>query len=100
MTIQVDDIKINYVTIREARNMPGLRIVLGAFAVPGPWHEACKDIYHVRGLDYTPVRNADEGASDAAIGMGNSQSELIEWTAQSSAPVVVWENERPLPVVS
>jgi hypothetical protein len=27
--------------------------------------------------------------------MGNSQSELIEWTAQSSAPVVIWNDERP-----
>ena len=95
MTIEVDDIKINYVPIHEARRMPGLRIVLGAFAVPGPWHEACKGIYHVKGLDYTPVRSSNEGASDAAIGIGNSQSELIEWTGQSSAPVVVWENERP-----
>lgn len=95
MAIQVDDIKIKYVPIREARQMPGLRIVLGAFAVPGPWHEACKGIYHVKGLAYTPVRSANEGASDAAIGIGGSQSQLIEWTAQSSAPVVVWENERP-----
>jgi len=86
MAIQVDDIKINYVPIREARQMPGLRIVLGAFAVPGPWHEACKGIYHVKRLAYTPVRSANEGASDAAIGFGGSQSELIEWTAQSSAP--------------
>jgi glutathione S-transferase len=95
MAIGIDDIKIHYVPIREARQMSGLRIVLGAFAVPGPWHEACKGIFHVKGLDYTPVRSADEGASDALIGMDGSQSELVAWTAQSSAPVVVWNDERP-----
>lgn len=95
MTIQVDDIHTQYVPIRVAKRLPGLRIVLGAFAVPGPWHEACKGIYHVKGLDYTPVRSSNEGASDALVGMGGSQSELIEWTAQSSAPVVIWNDERP-----
>jgi glutathione S-transferase len=95
MTIQVDDIKIEYMPIREAKQKSGLRIVLGAFAIPGPWHEACKGIYYVKGLDYTPVRSSNENASDALVGMDNSQSELVEWTAQSSAPVVVWNEERP-----
>ncbi|MGE0486338.1 MAG: glutathione S-transferase C-terminal domain-containing protein [Gammaproteobacteria bacterium] len=95
MTIAIDDIKRHYVTIAEARRMDGLRIVLGAFTVPGPWHEACKGICHVKGLAYTPVRSANEGASDLQIGMGGSQSELVEWTAQSSAPVMVWNDERP-----
>jgi hypothetical protein len=95
MTIQVDDIEIDYIPIREAKQMSGLRIVLGAFALPGPWHEACKGVYYVKGLDYTPVRSSNENASDLQIGMGNSQSELVEWTAQSSAPVVIWNDERP-----
>lgn len=95
MSIQVDDLKIEYIPIREARQMSGLRIVLGAFAIPGPWHEACKGIYYAKGLEYTPVRSSNEDASDAQIGMGNSQSDLIDWTAQSSAPVVAWNDERP-----
>jgi len=95
VSIKADDIKLNYVSIREARRMPGLRIVLGAFAVPGPWHESCKGIYYAKGLDYTPVRSANEDASDLQIGMAGTQSELVEWTAQSSAPVVVWNDERP-----
>jgi glutathione S-transferase len=95
MTIQVDDIKTNYLPIREAKQMSGLRIVLGAFTVPGPWHEACKGIYHAKGLEYTPVRSSNENASDIQLGMEDSQSELVEWTAQSSAPVVVWSDERP-----
>ena len=95
MSIQVDDIEIDYIPIREARQMSGLRIVLGAFAVPGPWREACKGVYYAKGLDYAPVRSSNENASDLAIGMGGSQSELVEWTAQSSAPVVIWNDERP-----
>ncbi|MGR8920105.1 MAG: hypothetical protein ACU85V_10820, partial [Gammaproteobacteria bacterium] len=88
MTIAVDDIKLDYISIRQARSMSGLRMVLGAFAVPAPWHESCKSIYYVKGLEFTPVRSANEGASDLQVGMDGSQSELVEWTAQSSAPVV------------
>jgi glutathione S-transferase len=95
VAIEVDDIKVNYIPIREAREQSGLRIVLGAFTVPGPWHEACKGVFYVKGLDYTPVRSSNEDASDAQIGMAGTQSELVEWTAQSSAPVVVWNDERP-----
>lgn len=95
MTIELDDFKINYIPIREARQMSGLRIVLGAFTIPGPWHEACKGIFHVKGLSYTPVRSANENATDLEVGMNGSQSELQQWTAQSSAPVVIWNDERP-----
>jgi len=95
VVIEADDIKIHYVPIREARNLPGLRIVLGAFAIPGPWHEACKGIFCAKGLEYTPVRSSNEDASDLQLGMQGSQSELVEWTAQSSAPVVIWNDERP-----
>lgn len=95
MAIELGDTKIDYVPIRVAREMPGLRIVLAAFTIPGPWFESCKGIYHVKGLDYTAVRNSDENASDIQIGMNGSQSELVAWTAQSSAPVVVWNDERP-----
>ncbi len=95
MTIAVDDTKINYIPIREAREMSGLRMVLGDFTIPGPWHEACKGVFYVKGLEYTPVRSTNEGASDVQIGMDGSQSELIDWTGQSSAPVVIWNDERP-----
>ena len=88
MTIEATDIKHNYITIGEARAMSGLRIVLGAYAIPGPWRESCKGVYYVKGLPYTPVKTANADASDLAIGMNASQSELLEWTGQSSAPVV------------
>jgi glutathione S-transferase len=95
VAIQLTDTKSEYIPIREARKMSGLRIVLASFTIPGPWFEACKGVYYVKGLEYARVRNSDEGAADAQIGMGNSQSELFAWTAQSSAPVVAWNDERP-----
>jgi len=95
MAIGFDDIKKKYVEIADARKMSGLRIVLGAYPIPGPWREACKGIYHVKGLTYTAVRTGDAGTSDLTLGMGESQSELLAWTGQASAPVVAWNDERP-----
>ncbi|MSQ69099.1 MAG: hypothetical protein EXR83_13100 [Gammaproteobacteria bacterium] len=95
MTIEMTDIKLNYITIGEARARTGLRMVLGAYPIPGPWRESCKGVYYVKGLQYTPVKTANADASDLAIGMNASQSELLEWTGQSSAPVVAWNDERP-----
>lgn len=95
MPIEYSDLKLHYVEIPEARKMSGLRIVLGAYAIPGPYRESCKGIFHVKGLDYVPVRTGDPGSSDVALGMGGTQSELIAWTGQASAPVVAWNDERP-----
>ena len=77
--IAVTDVKLKYASIKEARAMSGLRLILGANAVPGPWREACKGIFHVKKIPYTPV---------ASAGQDGSPRELIEWTAQSSAPVI------------
>jgi len=46
-------------------------------------------------LAFTPVRTSNQDASDLQLGQAGSQSELIEWTAQASAPVVAWNDERP-----
>ena len=62
---------------------------------PGPWREACKGLFDVKGLAYASVRTANAGASDLDFGMGDTQSELYAWTAQSSAPVAIWNDERP-----
>lgn len=94
MAIQLTDLKVTYVPIAEARKMSGLRIVLGAYPIPGPWRESCKGVFHVKGLKYTAVRTGDPGTPDVALGMGGSQSELIAWTGQASAPVVAYEDER------
>ena len=84
--IAVTDTKLKYASIQDAKAMSGLRLILGANAVPGPWREACKGIFHVKKILYTPV---------ASAGADGSQRELIEWTAQASAPVAIWNDERP-----
>jgi glutathione S-transferase len=84
--IEQNDIKLKYATIQEAKSMTGLRLILGAYAVPGPWREACKGIFHVKKIPFTPV---------TAAGEDGSPRELIELTAQSSAPVALWNDERP-----
>jgi len=84
--IAINDVKLNYTSIADARKMSGLRIILGAIAVPGPWREACKGIFHVKKVPYVAV---------TGVGADGTDRELVEWTAQSSAPVAIWNDERP-----
>jgi len=93
--ITFDDTVLDYVSVTEARKLSGLRLVLGAYTIPGPWREACKCLFDVKGIPYVPVRTADDGAKDAELGRNSTQSELIAWTSQASAPVAIWNDERP-----
>ena len=93
--IGFDDITLTYVSLAEARRMGGLRLILGAYAIPGPWRESCKGLFDVKGIPYTCVRCSNGGAVETDFGANGAHSELIAWTAQSSAPVAVWEDERP-----
>ena len=93
--IELTEVKNTYITIEEAKQMNGLRLVLGEYPIPGPWRESCKSIFFVKNIPYKSVRTSNEGCSDLMIGANNSQSELIELTGQSSAPVAMWNNERP-----
>lgn len=93
--IGFDDIRLEYLSIADARRRAGLRLVLGAYPIPGPWREACKGLFDVKGLTYDSVCTANAGASDLDFGMNGTQSELYVWTAQSSAPVAIWNDERP-----
>jgi glutathione S-transferase len=94
-TIEPTDITLDYKSIAEARDMPGLRLILGAYAVPGPWREACKGLFYVKGVPYTPVVTASEPGGDLSMGMQDADRDLRDWTAQSSAPVAIWNDERP-----
>lgn len=73
----------NYVEVAAARDMTGLRLVLSP-GVPGPWSEAAKGIFYVKKLNYIPVRQ----------NMGSDPA-LKAWTAQDSAPVAIYNEERP-----
>lgn len=73
-----------FVEVEEAIGMSGLRVVL-SLGVPGPWSEAAKGILHVKKLPYVRVRQEILGANPA----------LLRWSAQTTAPVVAWNDERP-----
>ena len=75
---------MRYLSIEEGRKAPGLRLVLTQ-GVPGPWGEAAKAIFKVKGLAYRAV--AQEGGGDNA--------QLQEWTGQAAAPVAIYEDEPP-----
>lgn len=64
--------------------MSGLRLVVTAH-VPGLWSEAAKSIYDAKGLSYVLVEQV----------VGGENAALKEWTAQTSGPVAVWDDERP-----
>lgn len=73
-----------FVDVEEARPLGGLRLVLTT-GVPGPWGEAAKGILRVKRLPYIAVRQDGGGENEA----------LADWTGQTSAPVAVWNDERP-----
>lgn len=73
-----------YIDVEPAIGMQGLRLVLTA-GVPGPWGEAAKGIYHVKKIPFVKVRQEGGGHNQA----------LLDWTKQTSAPVAIWNDERP-----
>lgn len=73
-----------YVTVREARAMSGLRIV-GTVGAPGVWSEATKGLFQAKGVPFTLVE----------MFPGQANEDLVAWTAQNSAPVAIWNDERP-----
>lgn len=75
---------MDYVDIKTARTLPGLRLVLTA-GVPAPWSEAAKAILKLKQVDYMAV--AQQG--------GAVNDELVSWTRHRNAPVALYENEAP-----
>ena len=73
---------MDYVEPEDARAMTGLRLALTT-GVPGPWGEAAKSIFHVKKLDFVPVRQTAMEANEA----------LVEWTGHRNAPIAVFEDE-------
>ncbi len=75
---------MEYLTVEQARNLPGLRLVLTR-GVPGPWSEAAKAIFTLRNVDYVAVQQL----------AGDDNPELVEWTRHRNAPVALYEKEAP-----
>ncbi|NQX88949.1 MAG: hypothetical protein HRT77_09820 [Halioglobus sp.] len=76
---------MKYQSVEEARDLPGLRLVLTA-GVPGPWGESAKYMVRYKGLDFVPVHQ--EG--------GGENSALLDWTGQTAAPVAVYDDLPPV----
>jgi glutathione S-transferase len=75
---------MEYIDIDAARGRSGLRLVLTA-GVPGPWGEAAKAVFRVKGIPFVAVRQT----------IGAHDEKLLAWTRQTSAPVAMYEDERP-----
>ena len=73
---------MDYVSVAEAREMPGLRLALSA-GTPGPWGEAAKAVLKLRGVPFVPVRQHIMQANE----------KLVEWTGFRNAPVAVYNDE-------
>jgi glutathione S-transferase len=73
----------DYIEIDQAKTLSGLRIVLPP-GRPNTWGEALKGMCHIKKIPYVRVRKAQ--GHDAALQV---------WTGQSSAPVAIWNDERP-----
>ncbi|GGD80527.1 hypothetical protein [Croceicoccus mobilis] len=74
----------DYVSVEEAMALPGLRIAFTR-GVPGPWGEAARAFFDIKGIDYWPV--IQEG--------GAPNEALRQWSGQTSAPCAMLDDERP-----
>ena len=75
---------MEYLSVEEARSRSGLRLALTR-GVPGPWSEAAKALFTLRGVDYIPVQQ----------NAGDLNSELVDWTGHRNAPVALYNDEPP-----
>lgn len=73
---------MEYKTVAEAKDLPGLRLAL-TVGGPAPWSQAAKSIFHVKKIPYIPV---------AQYG-GQANEELVAWTGHRNAPVAMYEKE-------
>ena len=76
---------MKYLTIDQAINAVGLRIVL-VQGMPSPWGQAAKAMMEYKGLSFSAA--PQQG--------GGSNTELVAWSGVNSAPVVAWNDGAPL----
>jgi len=75
---------VPWVEVNEARTLGGLRLVVSK-GIPNPWSEGAKALFDVKKIPWTPVPQRVMGAN----------TELGEWTGQTSAPVAIYGDEAP-----
>jgi len=76
---------MEYRTVAEARDLPGLRLVLSV-ETPGPWGISARALFDVRKVAYVPV----------AQHVMQPNLDLVAWTGRRNAPVAVYESEAPV----
>ena len=77
---------MEYKTVAEAKDLPGLRLAL-TVGGPAPWSQAAKSIFQVKHIPYIPV--AQHG--------GQANEELVAWTGHRNAPVACTTRNRLVP---
>lgn len=70
----------DYLDVDDAMGRDGLRMVV-VTNVPSPWGEAAKGVFHIKGIEWSPV----------ALAYDNPK--LFEWTGCQNAPAAVYNNE-------
>jgi hypothetical protein len=75
---------MKYLSVAEARKLPGLRLALTAH-MPGPWGEAAKAILSVRKIPFIPVEQ---------LAMEKNE-DLFAWTGMRNAPIAVLDDDPP-----
>jgi hypothetical protein len=75
---------VKYLSVAEARELPGLRLVLTAH-MPGPWGEAAKYVFSARNVDFLPVEQLAMERND----------DLFAWAGMRNAPIAVHHDEPP-----
>jgi len=78
-----------FISIAEARAASGLRMAC-LRAIPSPWTEAAKGIFHVKGLH---CQYAAQSADEVAVEKAGGENAIAAWAGDSSIPVVAFENE-------
>lgn len=75
---------MDYLSVPEAQHQSGLRLVLTR-GVPGPWSEAAKAVFDLRGVAYQAVEQQG----------GRANPELVAWTKHRNAPIALYNDEPP-----
>ncbi|MBB4631962.1 hypothetical protein [Sphingosinicella soli] len=75
---------MDYLTVDQAREADGLRLVLTA-GVPGPWSESAKQIFAYKRIAFLPV----------AQQLFGENAELLDWVGARNAPVAIYPGEVP-----
>ena len=75
----------DYLEVEAAKLLSGLRLVLSRYT-PGPWGEAAKNIFNVKGIPYVRVSQY----------AGLPNEELKAWTGMNNAPIAIYNDEAPV----